>query len=119
VITTLPDDNRHNERQDEKYTDIALGNVEVLSPSNATINNASTSPADLILNNNQCLDERAIYIHGVWTNRMQAIEQAERIDLSLSSDKKISIFVFLWESTIRISPIGWDRAKNNANAAGH
>jgi hypothetical protein len=103
----------------EKPTGIALGNeMELLSPSNTTINNA-TSPADVILNTRQCLGEWAIYIHGVWTEREVAIEQAERIDLSLPSDKKIPIFVFLWEGNTDLSAFGWDRAKINADDAGH
>jgi hypothetical protein len=57
-------------------------NSFAIEPSNTTVNNA-TSPADLMLNARQCLGEWAIYIHGVWTDRDAAIEQAERIDLSL------------------------------------
>jgi hypothetical protein len=108
-----------NEQNEEEQTDIALGNkVELLSPSNTTFDNA-TSPADLMLNARQCLGEWAIYIHGVWTDRDAAIEQAERIDLSLPSDKKIPIFVFLWDGNTNLSSFGWDRAKNNADDAGH
>ena len=117
-LITLSHD-AESEQQGEKHTDITLGNeLELLSPSNNTINNA-TSPADLMLNTRQCLGELAIYIHGVWTDREAAIEQAERIDLSLPSDKKIPIFVFLWEGTTSLSPFGWDRAKSNADDAGH
>ena|SRR5215211_2691058 len=117
-LITFPDD-RDNEQQGEKYTDIALGNgMELLSPSNTTTNNA-TSPADVILNTRQCLGEWAMYVHGVWTDREAAIEQAERIDLSLPSDKKIPIFVFFWEGDTSLSPFGWDRAKSNADDVGH
>jgi hypothetical protein len=108
-----------NEEQEEEQTDVAIGNkVELLSPSNTTVNNA-TSPADLMLNAQQCLGEWAIYIHGVWTDRDAAIEQAERIDLSLPNDKKIPIFVFLWKGDTNLNSFGWDEAKDNADAAGH
>jgi len=72
-----------------------------------------------MLDTRQCLGEWAIYIHGIWTDRDAAIEQAERIDLSLPSDKKIPIFVFLWEGNTDLNPFGWDEAKDNADAAGH
>jgi hypothetical protein len=117
---TLPQDEGDNEQQQgQEQTDTALGNqMELLAPSNTTINNA-TSPNDLMFDTQQCLGEWAIYIHGVWTDRDAAIEQAERIDLSLPSDKKIPIFVFLWEGNTSLSPFGWDRAKSNADDAGH
>ena len=118
---TLPHDREDNEQQQQgqEQTDTALGNrLELLSPSNTTINNA-TSPNDLMFDTQQCLGEWAVYIHGIWTNREEAIEQAERIDLSLPSDKKIPIFVFIWEGDTSLSPFGWDRAKSNADDAGH
>jgi esterase/lipase superfamily enzyme len=37
----------------------------------------------------------------------------------LPSDKKLPIFVFLWEGDSSLSPFGWDRAKSNADNAGH
>lgn len=118
--TTLPHDLGDNgQQQGQEQTDTALGNqVELLSPSNTTINNA-TSPNELMLDTRQCLGEWAVYIHGVWIDRDAAIEQAERIDLSLPSDKKIPIFVFLWEGDTDLNPFGWDEAKDNADAAGH
>jgi hypothetical protein len=116
-------DNEDNEQQSEKRTDIVLVNkLELLSSGNATINipiDIAISPTDVKLNTGQCLGEWAIYIHGVWTPRQAAIEQAERIDLSLPSDKKIPLFAFLWEGNTILSPFGWDMAKNNADAAGH
>ncbi len=117
---TLPQDQENNEQPPEQeQTDTAPGNqMELLVPSNITINNA-TSPNDLMLDTQQCLGEWAIYIHGIWTDRDAAIEQAERIDLSLPSDKKIPIFVFLWEGDTDLNPFGWDEAKDNADAAGH
>lgn len=120
LSTTLPHDQGDNEQQQgQEQTDRALGNqMELLAPSNTTINNA-TSPNDLMFDTRQCLGEWAIYIHGIWTDRDAAIEQAGRIDLSLPSDKKIPIFVFLWEGDTDLNAFGWDEAKDNADAAGH
>jgi Alpha/beta hydrolase of unknown function (DUF900) len=116
---TLPQDEGDNEQQGQEQTDTALGNqMELLAPSNTTINNA-TSPNDLMFDTRQCLGEWAIYIHGIWTDRDAAIEQAGRIDLSLPSDKKIPIFVFLWKGDTALNSFGWDEAKDNADAAGH
>jgi hypothetical protein len=116
-ITLSQGDNE--QQQGREQTDITSGNqLELLSPSNTTINNA-TSPNDLMLDTRQCLGEWAVYIHGIWTDRDAAIEQAERINLSLPSDKRIPIFVFIWEGDTSLSPFGWDRAKSNADDAGH
>ena len=107
----MPQDEGDNEQQQgQEQTDTALGNqMELLAPSNTTINNA-TSPNDLMFDTQQCLGEWAIYIHGIWTDRDAAIEQAERIDLSLPSDKKIPIFVFLWEGDTNLNSFGWDES---------
>lgn len=91
---------------------------ELPSLSNTTINNA-TIPADVILKTGQCLGEWAIYIHGVWTDREEAVEQAERINLALPTDKKIPLFAFFWLGNTRLTPFGWDTAKDNTVAAGH
>lgn len=119
-ITLLSAQGDNEQQQDrQEQNDQALeSRVELLSPSNTTINNL-TSPNDMMVNTHQCLGEWAIYIHGVWTDRNAAIEQAERIDLALPSDKKIPLFVFLWEGNTSLSPFGWDRAKSNADEAGH
>jgi hypothetical protein len=115
---TSPHNKEDNEQQRLEQRDTAFGSqVELLAPSNATLNNA-TSPNDLMFDTRQCLGEWAIYVHGVWTNRDAAIEQAERIDLSLPSDKKIPIFVFIWEGDTALNSFGWDEAKDNADAAG-
>lgn len=113
---TLPHDLGNNEQEETNTAPTNL--MELLVPSNFTVNNA-TRPNDLMLDTQQCLGEWAIYIHGVWTDRDAAIEQAERIDLSLPSDRKIPIFLFLWEGNTDLSPFGWDDAKDNADAAGH
>lgn len=118
-VIPFPHDSDNRNQEEKQISDITLENkLELLSPAtNSTIKNA-TSPADLMLNTSRCLGEWAIYIHGVWTDRNAAIEQAERIDLSLPSDKKIPIFVFLWDGDTSLSPFGWDRAKSNADDAG-
>lgn len=47
-----------------------------------------------------------------------SIEQA-RINLSLPADKRIPVFVFIWDGNTIISSFGWDRAKSNADATGN
>jgi hypothetical protein len=129
-LTALPrdEDSRDNEQEFENQTNTASGNkVELLLLINSTSYNA-TRPVDLLLNNSECIDEGAIYIHGVWTDTEKAIEQSQRtnmsieqakIKLSLPSDKKIPIFIFIWEGNTDFSPVGWDKAKSNTIAAGH
>lgn len=113
--------NEEDERQGERETETVLVNTYLLSSINniTTKNITTTGPTDLMLNSRQCLNEWAIYIHGIWTDREAAIEQAQRIDLSLPIGEKIPLFVFLWEGTTSLSPFGWDRAKSNADSAGH
>lgn len=53
----------------------------------------------LNLNINNCPDEVAIYIHGVWAKPEAADEQTERVFLSLQDIKyKIPVIVFSWSS---------------------
>jgi hypothetical protein len=108
-------------QQDRRRTGSTSENqVQLLLLVNSSAYNTTTIPVELLRANNiNCLGEGAIYIHGVWTPREEAIEQAERIDLSLPSNKKMPLFALLWEGNTILSPFGWDKAKNNADAAGH
>ena len=108
-----------NIQQGGMQVDMLLVNKEELSLlSNTTIDIAAI-PADVILNTGQCLGEWAIYVHGVWTDREEALEQAERINLAIPPDKKIPLFAFFWKGDTRLTPFGWDTAKDNTVTAGH
>jgi hypothetical protein len=129
-LTVLPrdEDSGDNEQGSKNHTNTALGNkVELLLLINSTSHNA-TRPVELLLNYSGCIDEGAIYIHGVWTPREEAIEQAERTNtsieqaknnLSLPTDKKLPIFIFIWKGNTELSESGWLDAKSNTIAAGH
>lgn len=108
-----------NTQQGEKQIHTLLVNKEeVRSLNNTTINNTIIL-ADVVLNTGQCLGEWAIYIHGVWTDREEAVEQTERINLALPTDKKIPLFAFFWLGNTQLTPFGWDTAKDNTVAARH
>jgi hypothetical protein len=53
---------------------------------------------------NECPNEIAIYVHGVWTSEEDAKEQIERIDLSLKSlNYSIPMIGFSWDSNTTFS----------------
>jgi hypothetical protein len=53
---------------------------------------------------NECPNETAIYVHGVWTSEEDAKEQIERIDLSLKSlNYSIPMIGFSWDSNTTFS----------------
>jgi len=70
-------------QQDRRRTGSTSENqVQLLLLVNSSAYNTTTIPVELLRTNNiNCLGEGAIYIHGVWTPREEAIEQAGRIDL--------------------------------------
>jgi hypothetical protein len=129
-LTALPhdEDSRDNEQESKNQRNTTSGNkVELLLLINSTQHDA-TRPVELLLNNSGCIDEGSIYIHGVWTPREEAIEQAERTNMSieqaknnlpLPTDKKLPIFIFIWKGNTQSSESGWLEAKNNTIAAGH
>ena len=67
-----------------------------------------------LLNSNNCPGELGIYVHGWWTDEDEAIEQTERVLLSLQkSGYRIPIIGFSWDSHTE-----WDIAKAIANKNG-
>jgi hypothetical protein len=71
-------------------------------------------PALSILNSNACPGELGFYLHGWWASPEEAIEQTERVFLSLQkSDYDIPILGFSWNSHT-----GWDTSKKIANGNG-
>jgi Alpha/beta hydrolase of unknown function (DUF900) len=74
----------------------------------------------------ECPNEIAIYVHGVWTSEEDAKEQIERIDLSLKRlNYSIPMIGFSWDSNTTFSlqnqtlaQEGWQTAKFIANKNG-
>jgi len=92
------------------------------------IHEVNPSSALSILNNgNTCPGQLAIYVHGIWANREQAVEQTQRVFLSLQkSGYNIPLIGFSWDSDtpfslddLFISQNGWNMAKDIANYNGH
>jgi Alpha/beta hydrolase of unknown function (DUF900) len=72
-------------------------------------------PALSILGTSSCPTELGIYVHGWAAKEEDAIEQTERVFLSLQrSGYNISIIGFSWDSDIE-----WDAAKKMANENGY
>jgi hypothetical protein len=75
---------------------------------------------------NNCPNEIAIYVHGVWTSEGNAKEQTERVNLSLNSlNYTIPVIGYTWDSNTHfsieytsISQEGWSVAKIIANKNG-
>jgi hypothetical protein len=88
----------------------------------------STAVANFQLNEQNCPTDLAIYIHGVWAEEPQAIEQYERVkgsyQLALNSlgqnIQPMPVVLYSWDSDtpIDILGIGWDIAKDIANGNG-
>jgi len=72
-----------------------------------------------ILNTDNCPGNLAIYVHGVWADKQQAGEQAERAFLSLQkSGYIVPVIGFSWDSNTVLSNQGWNIAKKIANENG-
>jgi esterase/lipase superfamily enzyme len=75
---------------------------------------------------NNCPNEIAIYVHGVWASEGNAKEQTERVNLSLNSlNYTIPVIGYTWDSNTpfsiddtSISQEGWSLAKIIANKNG-
>ena len=75
---------------------------------------------------NNCPNEIAIYVHGVWASEGNAKEQTERVNLSLNSlNYTIPVIGYTWDSNTpfsiddtSISQEGWSVAKIIANKNG-
>lgn len=77
---------------------------------------------DLLSELNQiCPGEIAIFVHGVWTDRQSAIEQVQRVDISLreiGNNYGVTIVGFSWDSDTIQNHNGWEVAKVIANKNG-
>src|SRR5215204_4265316 len=80
----------------------------------------SNAAATLGLNGQNCPREIGIYVHGVWANETEAIEEFGRVDLSVKANgyDNITIVGFSWDANTPLSTSGWDTAKQIANANG-
>jgi Alpha/beta hydrolase of unknown function (DUF900) len=88
----------------------------------------SSAVANFQLNEQNCPEDLAIYVHGVWAGEPEAIEQYERIkgsyQLALNSTgqntQPIPIALYSWDSNTQIDilGIGWDTAKDIADGNG-
>lgn len=68
-----------------------------------------------------CPGEIAKYVHGVWTSQQSAIEQVQRVDISLrekGNDYGVTIVGFSWDSDTIKNRKGWEVAKVIANKNG-
>jgi hypothetical protein len=77
--------------------------------------------ADLLRELNQrCPGEIVIYVHGVWASRQSAIEQVQRVDISLreGNNYDVPIVGFSWDSNTIQNRNGWEIAKVIANKNG-
>jgi hypothetical protein len=64
-------------------------------------------------------NETAIYIHGEWADEKSAIEQSNRIAMSIkANDYGIYLIGFTWDSNSAISRDGWQTAKVAAEKNG-
>jgi hypothetical protein len=88
----------------------------------------SSAVANFQLNEQNCPEDLAIYVHGVWAGEPEAIEQYERIkssyQLALNSIgqnmQPMPVVLYSWDSNtpIDILGLGWDTAKDIANGNG-
>lgn len=64
-------------------------------------------------------NETVIYIHGEWTDEKSAIEQLNRIAMSIKANNyEIYLIGFSWDSNSAISKDGWQTAKTAAEKNG-
>jgi hypothetical protein len=67
-----------------------------------------------------CPGEIAIFVHGVWASQQSAIEQVQRVDMSLrqGNNYDVTIVGFSWDSDTIQNRNGWKVAKVIANKNG-
>jgi hypothetical protein len=68
-----------------------------------------------------CPGEIAIYVHGVWADQQSALEQVERVDISLrqqGNNYDVTVVGFSWDSDTNPNLNGWQVAKVIANQNG-
>ena len=69
----------------------------------------------------RCPGEIAIYVHGVWASQQSALEQVQRVDISLrqqGNNYDVTVVGFSWDSDTSVDPGGWEVAKVIANKNG-
>jgi hypothetical protein len=97
------------------------GHFDSMTGQENTGHSLPTAAADLLRELNQrCPGEIAIYVHGVWASRQSAIEQVQRVDISLKEGNNydIPIVGFSWDSDTIQNRNGWEIAKVIANNNG-
>jgi hypothetical protein len=96
------------------------GHFDTTTSQENTAHRLSTA-ADILREFNQgCPGEIALYVHGVWASRQSAIEQVQRVDISLREGNNYDIPVvgFSWDSDTILNHNGWEIAKVIANKNG-
>ncbi len=64
-------------------------------------------------------NELALYVHGVWAGQTSAVEQVDRVKLSIKANGyNIPVVGFSWDSNTATNPPGWGIAKSIANQNG-
>lgn len=64
------------------------------------------SALSILDNGSTCPGQLAIYVHGIWANKNQAIEQTQRVFLSLQKSRyNIPLIGFSWDSDTPFSPV--------------
>jgi pimeloyl-ACP methyl ester carboxylesterase len=79
------------------------------------------TPTDLLSELDQiCPREIAIFVHGVWADQQSAIEQVQRVDISLRQGNNYDVtnVGFSWDSDTMLNRNGWEVAKVIANKNG-
>jgi hypothetical protein len=69
----------------------------------------------------RCQGEIAIYVHGVWADQQSALEQVQRVDISLrqqGNNYDVTVVGFSWDSDTNPNLNGWQVAKVIANQNG-
>jgi hypothetical protein len=98
------------------------GHFNTLTGQENAVHRPPPTAADVLGQLDQtCPGEIAIYVHGVWSNEQGALEQVQRVDISLrqqGNDYNVAIVGFSWDSDTRVNPDGWDIAKVIANKNG-
>jgi len=82
---------------------------------------SSQAEANFRLDTQNCPEELAIYVHGVWATRQDAINQYDRVVDSAfgpNNNYLIPIILFSWDSDTNFSSSGWRTAKGIADENG-
>ena len=98
------------------------GHFNTLTGQENAVHTPPPTAADVLGQLDQtCPGEIAIYVHGVWSNEQGAMEQVERVDISLrqrGNNYDVPVVGFSWDSDTRVNPGGFNIAKEIANKNG-